>query len=233
MPNPESALSLPLLEWIDIPAGHVRLDGNVGTFAVQSFKIAKYPVTNAQYAEFIDYLGYKDERWWEGLAQHVRSPRASDWRDPDCPKLEVTWFEAVAFCRWLAHQTGLDVRLPTEWEWQWAAVGDSGWDYPYGSGFDPTKCNTIERGIEQTNVVTHYQAVRTHFGAVDMSGNVWEWCLNEGIDLYNVQLHGMENRALRGGSWNNTMKNASASFRSHRTPRTRAFNIGFRMIVAQ
>ena len=224
-------LHLPLLEWLDIPAGEVRLEGGFGVFEIRPFRIARYPVTNAQYAEFIQDMGYKDERWWEGLAEMVRSPRASDWRDLDCPKVEVTWFEAVAFCRWLARQTGLDVRLPTEWEWQWAAVGDSGWDYPYGSAFDLTKCNTQESNLRRTNTVTDYRAVKTHFGTVDMAGNMWEWCLNEGLVPPNIRLEGMENRGMRGGSWHDVMQKARATFRSHRTPRTRAFNIGFRVVA--
>ena len=64
-----------------------------------------------------------------------------------------------------------------------------------------------------------------------MAGNVWEWCLNEGAAPFNSQLDGLENRALRGGSWNNAAKNACASFRGNRTPKTRAFNIGFRVII--
>ncbi len=226
-----STFTLPLLEWLDIPAGRVTLDGGAGTFDVQPFKIAKYPVTNAQFEAFIQDAGYKDVTWWEGLAYAAGSPRASDWREPDCPKLEVTWSEAVAFSRWLAQQTGLNVRLPTEWEWQWAAVGASGWDYPYGSAFDAAKCNTKENSFGRTNAVTDHAAVETHFGTVDMSGNVWEWCLNEGVMLKNVQIEGIENRALRGGSWNNAQTNARAAFRSHRTPRTRTFNIGFRVIA--
>ncbi|MBC8171599.1 MAG: SUMF1/EgtB/PvdO family nonheme iron enzyme, partial [Anaerolineae bacterium] len=227
-----SAFTLPLLEWLDIPAGQVTLTDHAGTFEVMPFQIAKYPVTNAQFDAFIQDGGYKDEQWWAGLAQPGGAPRASDWRDPDCPKLEVCWYEAVAFGSWLAEQTGLKVRLPTEWEWQWAAVGASGWDYPYGSAFDPLQSNTKESSIGRTTAVTDYARATSPFGAVDMSGNVWEWCLNEGIVLQNCQLQGSENRALRGGSWNNLQKYASATFRSHRTPRKRTFNIGFRLIIA-
>lgn len=222
--------SLPLLEWVEIPAGEVMLkDGS--TFEIAPFRMAKYPVTNAQYAAFIEDKGYKDVRWWDGLAHAVGSPRASDWRDEDCPKLEVTWFEAVAFCRWLTEQMGSTVRLPTEWEWQWAAVGDSGWAYPYGEVFDSAKCSTKESGIGRTNAVRTYAGVATHFGTVDMSGNVWEWCLNEGTAPQNVQLEGSENRVLKGGSWNDAAEKARADFRVHRTPRTRTFNVGFRVMM--
>jgi formylglycine-generating enzyme required for sulfatase activity len=223
---------LPLLEWLDIPAGSVTLEGIAQPLEVRPFRIARYPVTNAQFDAFIQDGGYKEKTWWDSLEQTGGSPRKSDWSEPDCPKLQVCWYEAVAFARWLAHQTGLDVRLPTEWEWQWAAVGDSGWDYAYGDAFDDTKCNTKESGVGRANLVTHYAAVKTHFGPVDMSGNVWEWCLNEGAVPLNIQPGGGENRALRGGSWNNGMRHAEAAFRSHRTPRTRTFNIGFRVIVA-
>ena len=231
MAESSTAFRLPLLQWLSIPGGEVTVEGGAGTFEVKPFQIAKYPVTNEQFNAFIQDDGYKNMGWWQGLTQTGGSPRASDWRDLDAPKLEVTWFEAVAFTQWLANQTNLNVRLPTEWEWQWAAVGDSGWDYPYGGTFDPIKCNTKESAIGRTNAVTVNEPVKTHFGAVDMAGNVWEWCLNEGAELHNIQREGMENRALRGGSWNNAAKNACATFRSHRTPRTRAFNIGFRVMI--
>jgi formylglycine-generating enzyme required for sulfatase activity len=220
-----------MFEWIDIPAGSVTLENVSGTFEVAPFRIAKYPITNAQFGEFIEDVGYKDERWWDDLAHRVPSPRASDWKEPDSPKLEVCWYEAVAFTRWMSDRSGLAVRLPTEWEWQWAAVGDSGWTYPYGDGFDAEKCNCKESGIERTSSVLRYDDVKTHFGVVDMAGNVWEWCLNEGVIPDNVQITGSENRALRGGSWKNTGASATARYPANRAARTRAFNTGFRVMV--
>src|SRR5882672_5173026 len=106
MTDPSSHFSLPLLEWLDIPAGQVTLDGNSEPFDIKPFRIAKYPVTNAQFQTFILDGGYSNSTWWEGLAQAGGTPRASDWADLDRPKLEVCWYEAVAFCRWLSHQTG-------------------------------------------------------------------------------------------------------------------------------
>ncbi len=231
MAHDSTIFDLPLLEWLDIPAGHITL-ADVGLFEIKPFKIAKYPVTNEQFAVFVKDGGYKNQSWWEGLNHNPGSPRPSDWREADAPKLEVCWYEAVAFCRWLSGVTDLNVRLPTEWEWQWAAVGDSAWAYPYGNDFDPQKCNGKESGLERTNIVTRFEDVKTHFGAVDMSGNVWEWCLNEGAAPYNTQLEGDENRALRGGSWNNNEKQTQVISRTSRAVRTRTFNIGFRVMVA-
>jgi formylglycine-generating enzyme required for sulfatase activity len=218
---------LPLLEWVDLPAGQVVMGGH--SYRVAPFKMARYPVTNAQYSAFVDDGGYKDAAYWDGLAQWTKAPRKSDWTEANAPKLQVCWFEAMAFCRWLTHRTGLGVRLPTEWEWQWAATGDTDWDYSYGPTFDASVSNTKESGIGRTSIVTDLTDVKTVFGTVDMAGNVLEWCLNEGVVPANLQIEGMENRALRGGSWSQPQDKASATFRSHRTPMTRQFNVGFRL----
>jgi formylglycine-generating enzyme required for sulfatase activity len=227
-----TSFSLPLLAWVNIPAGQVRLEGHASTFEIPAFKIAKYPVTNQQFAAFIHDGGYTDQRWWQDLAQAVKTPRESDWPEGDHPKLEVCWYEAMAFCRWLADKTEHSVRLPTEWEWQWAAVGDSAWDYPFGARFDATKCNTKEASVRRTNAVVEYEGVPTYFSPVDMAGNVWEWCLNEGEIPEHIQHGESANRALRGGSWNNGSQHARAAFRYHRTPQTRTLNIGFRLMMA-
>src|SRR5689334_1783061 len=95
------------LEWLDIPAGEVTLQGVETAFSINPFKLAKYPVTNEQYSAFIQDGGYKEGLWWAGLEDFAGAPRASDWREDDSPKLEVCWFEAVAFTRWLAHNSGL------------------------------------------------------------------------------------------------------------------------------
>src|SRR5258708_37907971 len=106
-----SDFTLPLLEWLDIPAGRVALGDNIETFNIKPFKIAKYPVTNAQFQAFIQDGGYKNNSWWEGLAQAGGAPRASDWPDLERPKLQVCWYEAIALCRWLTHTSGFAVLL--------------------------------------------------------------------------------------------------------------------------
>src|ERR1041384_7285125 len=100
----QSRFVLPLLEWANIPARTVALSGIDDLFAITSFKISRYPITNAQFDAFIQDGGYKNEVWWQGLAQAGGVPRPSDWKEPDNPKLEVCWYEAMGFCRWLSHQ---------------------------------------------------------------------------------------------------------------------------------
>ncbi|MFN8529571.1 MAG: SUMF1/EgtB/PvdO family nonheme iron enzyme [Anaerolineae bacterium] len=228
-----SPFSLPLLEWCLIPSGTIVLEGTGEVFEVPSFQMGRYPITNAQYDAFIQAGGYKQKAWWNGLEEHVTSPRASDWREENCPKLQVSWFEAVAYCRWLSDRLAQPVRLPTEWEWQWAAAGSTGWAYAYGDTFDLNRCSTRETGIERTHPVNAFAEVSTPFGVVDMSGHVWEWCLNRGTAPYQTFTYGMENRAVRGGSWHNAAQNACVTYRASRTPRTRTFNIGFRVMIGE
>jgi formylglycine-generating enzyme required for sulfatase activity len=83
--------TLPLLEWIDIPSGSVTLTDDSKQREIMPFKITKYPITNAQYEAFIQAEGYQNPVWWHKLAQIGGKPRASDWREPDSPKLEVCW----------------------------------------------------------------------------------------------------------------------------------------------
>src|SRR5262249_23610083 len=76
-PVPAGSLTqftLPLLEWIDIPAGKVILEGGAGAYRVEPFAISKYPVTNAQFQAFIDDGGYEDDRWWQNLEQRMTGP---------------------------------------------------------------------------------------------------------------------------------------------------------------
>lgn len=221
---------LPLLEWVNIPGGRVVID-EIGTVTVKPFRLATFPVTNGQFDAFIKDKGYKEPEWWAGLEHTISAPRASNWRESEAPKIQVCWYEAVAYSRWLSAMLGEPVRLPTEAEWQWAAVGSTGWDYPYGPQFDGTKCNTRESGTGRTNPVTEYMGVKTPTGAVDMAGNVWEWCLNTPDNMHDIALDDPGARALRGGSWENGQAHVRASFRYNRTPLTRSYNIGFRLII--
>ncbi|MBK8135816.1 MAG: SUMF1/EgtB/PvdO family nonheme iron enzyme [Chloroflexi bacterium] len=244
------AYTLPLLEWLDIPAGTVTLVDGKGTFDVQPFRIAKYAVTNAQFDAFISDGGYSDTRWWadagateldaeqqeNGMStwqtarERFGTPQPSHWPEADCPRTDLCWYEAVAFCRWLAHKTGLAVRLPTEWEWQWAAVGATGWEYPYGAEFDALKCNTYENGIGRTVPVTAYADVSTVHGTVSQSGNVLEWCSNEFENTANLLVTGTGRPAMRGGSWGHDRFNGRAIHRFGFNALNSSYAVGIRVM---
>lgn len=181
-------------EWCEIPSGEttVEFPGDRGkqTFDVPRFFISKHPITNAQWDVFAqDNDGYANRRWWEF------SDPAKQWRDRnpcpkshemawgDHPKIHVTWFEALAFCNWLSDKTGLSIILPSEQQWQWSAQGTDRWVFPWGDSFDTNKANIDGSGIDKTTIVTQYAQYPSPFGALDMGGNVFEWCLPEVIDI--------------------------------------------------
>ena len=89
---------------------------------------------------------------------------------------------------WLSSKAGLAISLPTEPQWQRAAQGGDGREYPWGNGFDSSRCNTSESGINHTTPVNQYPSGTSSYGVYDMAGNVWEWCLSEGENPENTAL---------------------------------------------
>lgn len=208
--------------WMGIPAGKVTLKegGYVlkggQTFDVSAFLIAKYPITNAQFAKFVEAGGYSEKRLWTDAGWAAREKEK--WTEPrywthattngaQQPVVGVSWYEGVAFCQWISEATGEKVMLPTEQQWQRAAQGDDGRIYPWGDEWNRTHCNNNvdDKGSKQTRPVQHYGTTgASPYGVVDMSGNVWEWCLtsyDDGIIDINKD---SEFCVLRGGSWNGT-----------------------------
>ena len=109
---------LPDIAWVDIPKGRIKLKGVDHVFEVKPFRMAKYLVTNAQFEAFLNAEdGYRNEEWWKGIWRSKEASVAS-WQEANSPRETVSWFEAVAFCRWLSRRTESTIRLPTEWEWQ-------------------------------------------------------------------------------------------------------------------
>ncbi|MHB8629490.1 MAG: formylglycine-generating enzyme family protein [Aggregatilineales bacterium] len=232
---------LPDIAWCDVPGGTVTLEGVKGTFKVQPFKIAKYPVTYSQYKVFLDADdGYRDDRWWNGLKYEDQlgvQNRPTD----NHPAENVSWFDAVAFCRWLTSKyvgAGLlpsplgegpgvraEIRLPTEWEWQHAATGGNPDNvYPWGATLDSAKANTDESALNRTTAVGIYpHGAVAGLGILDMSGNVEEWCL---IYINNKLTYG-----LRGGSWNRPLLYARAAVTGYDygDQNARLNHVGFRV----
>lgn len=121
--------------------------------------------------ELAAYLAeiYPDER-------HV-APR--DWRDEPADGLRpvdgITWFEARAYCRWLAAQTGRPFRLPTEAEWEAAAAGRAGRTYPPGEVVGSECGNTVELHVRSATPIGLFPAGDTPDGIADLVGNVRTW----------------------------------------------------------
>lgn len=219
----------PPFEWCEIPAGKVRLKDmsglggtKGGTSTVERFYIGKYPITNAQYQVFFDdENGYSNDEWWTFSEDGVWWRKSYSFKIKfvsqinKLPRTGVSWYDSVAFCRWLSHKTHLSISLPTEAQWQRAAQGDDKRIYPWGNNFSQEKCNgNNERtGVERLTPVDQYPNGVSPFGVFDMTGNVWEWCLDVwGSRSTSLKSHG--DRMARGGAWHNSQRALEVTCRS-------------------
>ncbi len=143
-----TTLLVPDIVWVHIPAGEfVYGDGDEQTTRfLEAFEIARYPVTNAQYQCFIDDGGYEDEQWWQGLEKPEMDQ--SRWPQGNRPRTNVDWYEATAFTHWLSARLDQAIRLPHEYEWEKAARGEKGLEYPWGNSYQAGNANVNESDVE-------------------------------------------------------------------------------------
>jgi len=233
---------LPDIDWLEVAAGPFRYGDGREPRELPAFRIARYPVTNAQFQAFIDDAGYQTDTWWAGLAQRPEPLRGA-WNEPDRPRECVSWYEAIAYARWLDARlreagrlpAGWSVRLPTEEEWEKAARGSDGREFPWGAWASDHAniCESWDDGpyfLRQTSPVGIYPAGASPCGAQDTAGNVWEWCLNEYNEPDYTEIGGDARRVLRGGSWVNSQPDARCAYRFHSTPDNRLDDFGFRLV---
>lgn len=251
----------PPFAWIDIPSGHVTITSAISPIktervaVVPPFAISKYPITNAQYARFVEAGGYQQTWWWTTLGWQARThgwawngaawaasgrpwtePRywhVPEWNRPNQPVVGVSWFEAHAYCQWLGGVTGTRIMLPTEQQWQRAAQGDDERIYPWGHTWNGECCHhaVAPRHADHPAPVTAYEALgASPFGVVDMAGNVWEWTGSaHGTTLQS--LYGSEVRCVRGGAWHDTHQlDFSVTYRTGYHPNYAGNDIGFRCV---
>ncbi|NRF72222.1 SUMF1/EgtB/PvdO family nonheme iron enzyme [Aquincola sp. S2] len=219
---------VPDIAWVQISDGSFVYQGKKHR-ALLPYEIARYPVTNGQFKAFVDAGGYTDARWWHALAMSKTRPQASAWSDSNAPRETVSWFEAMAFCNWLSHALGCVVSLPTERQWERAAAGDDGRKYPWGNGFDSRWANSGHYPqVGRTTAVGIYPHTSAE-GLHDLSGNVWEWCLDEPTKPSRDHTNGDTSRVIRGGSWGNGLWNLRGATRDGRGPNFSDRHIGFRV----
>jgi formylglycine-generating enzyme required for sulfatase activity len=135
----------------------VRLEAIGKPFDVEPIHVAKHPVTYRQYRAFLDDPeGYRNPAWWTDLPGQ-KKPGEPRWPVGNRPAERVSWYDAMAYARWLSARLGYEVRLPSEWEWQHAATGGKpDREYPWGKEWDAARANTHESGLGQTTAVGMY-----------------------------------------------------------------------------
>ena len=251
---PEGMVLIPAGEFLmgsnDVEAS--SNEGPVHTAYVDAFYIDKYEVTNAEYAAFLNAKGkhieggiklfdLNDSDAWIEYVNNRYQAKAGYERHP---VIEVSWYGAMAYAAWSGK------RLPTEAEWEYAARGGlAGKKYAWGDSIDASKAN-YHSDVKDTMPVGNYPP--NGYGLYDMTGNVWEWCL----DAYDSHVYtssprrnpivGAESistiinnfttikssRVLRGGSWFYSAPYLRVSYRDRDTPRITYTLFGFRCVKA-
>lgn len=135
---------------IEIPEGDYKSGPSKKTVKVQKFSIDTNEVTNAQYKEVV-----KEFEIPAGKEKH--------------PVAEISYFDAEAYCK------AVGKRLPTFNEWEKAARGTDGRNYPWGDNFEKGRANTLEAGKNGSDPVGSYPKGKSAYGVMDMAGNLWEW----------------------------------------------------------
>lgn len=250
-----------------VPAGEFSMgtDGIEGespqhTVSLSAFWIDQWEVTNAMFAAFVQATGYQTQaealgNAW-GFDGSWRDVPGADWRHPDGPSssiaglehhpvVQVSWFDAQAYCQWAGRQ------LPSEAQWEKAARGPDGRSYPWGNTFDCHLANTDDEtqidisyvagggscdGFDRTAPVGSFPGGASPYNALDMAGNVLEWV----ADWYDSNYYslspsldptGPENgtqRSLRNGSWYTSEGTVRTAQRSRAEPTARLNTLGFR-----
>ncbi len=213
--------------------GSVYNMGRIGKKSRKKFAISKYPVTNIWFEEFmndkgytkLDYLGRSEEdKEIKDFLRNLKEKQPRYWdahrfNQDFQPVVGISWYEAMAFCKWYSKKTGEKYYLPSEEKWQAAAEGIAANIYPWGNEWDKLKCNNEELGLNRTTVVGAFKRGETQSGIVDMSGNVWEW--TRSIDG--------SGRVLCGGSWHNGSNSCRVNFRIVGSTTYRRSILGFRV----
>jgi formylglycine-generating enzyme required for sulfatase activity len=203
---------------------------------LDAYYIDKYPVTNAEYGEFIAATNHLPPRHWDGSAY----PKSLAHH----PVVYVSWHDAQAYAQWAGK------RLTTETEWEKAARGVDGRIYPWGNKFDSSKCSLsiMQRSIFDQRVGSSAPIVSTApvggssagaspYGVFDMAGNVWEWTsdwyLPYAGNISKNRDYGEKEKVIRGGSWlegqDETLRvYTRCANRLHAPPNYKGSNIGFR-----
>jgi ergothioneine biosynthesis protein EgtB len=225
---------------------------------LQRFRIARAPVTNAEFAAFVEDGGYRQRRFWmdegwrwresadaqapiywrraDGGHWNVRRFARTEPLAPHQPVIHVNWYEAEAWCRWAGR------RLPTEAEWEAAAAGPGAakTKFPWGDdAATPARANLDGFALCTVDVAA-CAAGDSVWGCRQMIGNVWEWTASSfapfpgfSADIYKDYSEPWfgTRKVLRGGAWATRARMITSAYRNFFTPERRDIFAGFRTVA--
>jgi formylglycine-generating enzyme required for sulfatase activity len=229
------------------------------------YYIGKFEVTVGQFAAFVNATRYRTEceergdKGWSVKDGKGGEQTGVNWKNPgvqqtpDDPVVLVSWNDTRAFLWWMKAQTGEDVRLPTEAQWEYAARGPKSLEYPFGDKWDGLKVNHCDASLKDSGFLEggcskdrdgypYTSPVgklnnASWCGAFDMAGNVWEWCEDWEADYKadpQVDPQGPadgQRRIARGGSWCVGPICSRTAYRERCSQSLRGADLGLRVLV--
>ena len=200
------------------------------------YRITRTPITNAQYAAFIEDTGHPapnvaaaEWRRYRLVHPYDRTRRHA-WeggRPPEGreehPVVLISHEDAEAYADWLSEATGRTWRLPSEREWEKAARGSDGRRFPWGDEWDPARLNSRDVGPFDTMPVGSFPQGAGPYGALDLAGQVFEWTASPAGDLSYI---------VKGGSWDDGGCGICRPAARHARPQDlKHILIGFRLVA--
>ncbi len=259
-PNPHEAHQLDFLLGNDIPklrpyepetvvvtAGEFIMGDNEKENAspqhkvfLDLFWIGKYPITNRQYFEFVRKANYDvpNKRDWF-LGQPIKDKL-------NHPVVGVNWYDANEYCKWLSRETSKQYRLPSEAQWEKAARGPNGHNYPWGDEWQDGLCH---QGHNAITSVTTYDDTTSYYDCKDLIGNIQQWTStiwgnDRKIPTFSYPYQNDERetieaddnrfrlrRVVRGSVFNDNIYSSRLTTRHNANPNQATLMRGFRVIL--
>ncbi len=187
---------------------------------VAPFWMDVYPVTVAQFSEYLQATGAAEPKFW-------RDPM---YNGPQQPVVGVSWMEAAAYAAWAGKE------LPSEMQWEFAARGRENRLYPWGNhGPDSTVANYNDF-LGMPSIVTMHEEGATPDGIFDLAGNMYEWTADPFVPYQKQRTNPKgaaeaPRRSLRGGSWSSPPNELQSTFRKGLFPEAQVPTVGFRCVI--
>ena len=209
-----------------VPAGEFETEDG-SKVSLNAFWIDKTEVTNAEFQKFVKATGHPREGKAPAAPGSAVSAAAAS-PSPDEPVTNVTWADAAAYAKWAGK------RVPSEAEWEKAARGTDRRVYPWGNDFDAAKANGDGQadGFKGASPSGTFKDGFSPWGALDMSGNVWEWCSNDfsrSVGDSSRDYKGLS-KVIRGGSFASSEKGLRCGQRAALLPNLSLNELGFRCV---